>query len=473
MDSENNTNTAYQKIVVIVGMVTSFISTFAGSALNLAIPDMGRYFHMSAAGVGWIVTAFILVVAAFSVPIGKLADTTNRKNVMIIGIILFGVMSIFCIMAPNAPVLLAARVIQALGASMIYATNYSLAVAAYPPSQRGRVIGILISGTYVGLVLGPVLGGILNTNYGWQSIFWFIALVTLIGLAVTLIGIRGRHPGISAAMDRELQGKTQAGHSKPDVVGTILFALTTGPIIFGLTELNSMKFGWVFLVAGAGFGVLYAKAELKAEDPLIDVRVLARNKIFTFSNLAALFNYCATFAIVYLGSIYLQVALGYSSQKAGLILIIQTVFMAVLSPFAGRLSDRVSPAKLASCGMAICAVSLAVYIFIRSDWSIVIFGVVLAGAGIGIALFSSPNTSVIMGCVPPSQYGMATTVASTMRTTGQSFAIAIVTIVVSAQVGTVSLDAISCGELERIMHICFAVYTAMCVAGIFLSLRRH
>lgn len=455
---EQNLSKSKKSTAVLIGTSTAFITSFSGSALNLSIPDMGTYFNMGAASVGWLITAYSLIIAAFSVPFGKLADSTGRHRILIMGIIAFGAASLAAVFSANAAVILFIRVIQALGAAMIFATNMPIAISAFGGSERGKAIGMVTSGTYSGLALGPVLGGILNTYFGWKSIFVFGFLVSVFALVITIKGL-----------DKE---ELEPQSAKQDIGGNILYILMISSIIYGLTALNSMSLGWLLIVAGVVFGILFTITELKAENPVIDVRIFASDITYTLSNVTALFNYSATFALGYLVSIYLQVVMGFSSQTAGFILISQPFFMAVLSPKMGKISDRVAPYKLASAGMGLCALSLLFFAFISANtpaWMVID---ALSVAGIGIALFSSPNTNVIMSCVPPAKFGVANSILTTMRTTGQSTGMAIITLVVSGTVGNTSLYAIESGELINTMHIAFIIFTLLCAAGIFMSLQR-
>jgi len=257
-----------------------------------------------------------------------------------------------------------------------------------------------------------------------------------------------------------------------DPLGNTIYVLMISAFIYGLTSLNSHATGGIFIIVSLILGVLFVRTELKSESPMIDVRIFASNRTYTLSNITALFNYSATFGLGYMTSIYLQVVLGLSSQIAGIVLITQPFFMAVLSPRMGKLSDRVAPYKLASSGMGLCALALFTFVFINENTSIWLIVGALAVAGIGIALFSSPNTNVVMGCVPPSKFAVANSILSTMRTTGQSAGMAIITIVVSATVGNASLYDIAAEDLIKTVHISFLIFTVLCIAGIFMSLQR-
>ncbi len=454
----NSCMTREQKIALAVATGTAFATAFSGSALNLAIPTMGNYFHMGAANVGWITTAYMLAVAAMAVPFGKIADNTSRRNTLILGVGIFGVFSLLGIWAWSAACILFVRAVQGVGAAMIFATNMPIAISTFPGEERGRAIGICTSGAYVGLAIGPALGGFLNNTFGWKSIFIFGAVVAFVFL------------GLALTLHEDKQEKAGPGF---DLGGNIVYMMMIACIIYGFTSLNSTRFGWAFLVGGLLMGVLFVLIELKSKNPVIDVRIFAEDRVFTFSNITALFNYSATFALGYLVSIYLQVGHGLTSQTAGLIMMAQPVLMAVFSPWTGKMSDRVPAYKLASSGMAVCAITLLFFAFAQISTPLWTVCAALAIAGVGIAMFSSPNTNVIMGCVPPSKFAVANSIVSTMRTTGQTMSMAVITIVVSATVGNISLYDVPQAELMHTMHICFFIFTALCFLGIFMSLQRR
>ncbi len=451
--------TKEQKMALVVATSTAFTTAFAGSALNLAIPAMGTYFHMGASSVGWITTAYMLMIAATAVPFGKIADSTSRRDMLIAGVAVFGVCSVLAVLMRSAAGILTVRAIQGAGAAMIFASNMPIAISAFPGKERGRAIGIVISGVYTGLALGPALGGFLNSMFSWKAIFIFGAVIAFSSMALTFIGV-----------PKDRQKKEGKGF---DLAGNITYILMIAAVIYGLTALNSIRFGWMFLVCGVFLGVLFTLIELRSANPVIDVRIFAEDKVFTLSNLTALFNYSSTFALGYLLSIYLQVAQGMTSRAAGIILISQPVVMAVLSPKMGKLSDKIPAYKLASAGMAFCAASLLFFAFAQVNTPVWAVCVALGFAGLGTAFFSSPNTNVVMSCVPPSKYAVANSILSTMRTTGQSTGMAIITLVVSAIVGNVSLYDVPAADLIHTMHIGFLIFTALSVLGIIMSMQRR
>ncbi len=343
--------TPEQRTTLFVSVVTAFITTFMGSALNLSVPDIEKDFGVSAAEVGWVVTIYMLTCAALAVPFGRLADMFQRRRILWIGILIFGLSSAAAVISPDMRMLLVFRLGQGVGASMIFSTNIAILVGAFDGGMRGRVLGYSTSATYVGLSAGPVLGGLLNHNFGWRSVFIAAAAVS----AVAFYGALKRLPSETKREDKP----------EMDIKGNILYILSIIALMYGFSTVTSSVYGPYILAAGAILIILFVRTELTAKDPVIDVRLFRNNLSYTFSNLAALLNYGATFAISYLISIYLQIIMGYDSQTAGMILISSPVVMAVLSPVMGRLSDKYSPYIMSSAGMGLCAAALTLFSFCR------------------------------------------------------------------------------------------------------------
>ncbi|NLD19347.1 MAG: MFS transporter [Clostridiales bacterium] len=450
--------TKEQKITIMVVVITSFITTFTGSALNLSIPGIGNEFDVSAGLVGWLVTGYTLAVAAFSVPLGRLADVTCRKNVLVTGLSIFVVCCIVTVFASSMTMLMTVRIIQGIGASMIFSTNTAVLISAFPGSMRGRVLGYSIAATYVGLSAGPVIGGIMNHNLGWRSIF---VLTGILGVSALVAAIKGLK-----AVKAE-----SSGHSL-DVPGNLLYVAFIVSLMYGLSEIAKGLLPAGLVALGIVLGIVFVWRELKAEEPAVKVSMFREKLGYTFSNIAALMNYGATFAIGYLISIYLQVVMEYSSQTAGLIMISQPVVMAVLSPVMGRFSDKLSPFKMSSLGMVFCAVGTFMFIFVGRDTSLVYIIAALLITGLGFSLFSSPNTNAVMSCVEEEDYGVASSILATMRSIGHTLSMVIVTILVTAFLSSMPLAEAEPAGLIKVINTSFIIFTLICVAGAIISLKR-
>lgn len=455
---EKKNYTPQQKTTLFVSVVTAFITTFMGSALNLSVPDIEKDFGISAADVAWTVTIYMLTCAALAVPFGSIADIFQKKKILWIGILIFGLSSLAAVFSYNIWMLLLFRFGQGIGASMIFSTNIAILVGAFDSSMRGRVLGYSTSATYVGLSAGPVIGGILNHNFGWRAVFIASAAVS----AVAFYGALKKLPGDNS------RGKTK----KADIKGNILYIASIVALMYGLSSIKSSKYSVMVLSAGVVLMIVFIRTELKVENPVMDIRLFRNNTSYAFSNFAALLNYGATFAISYLISIYLQIITGYDSQTAGIVLISSPVIMALLSPLMGRLSDNHSPYIMSSTGMGFCAVSLILFAFLPEDASVVRVILILALSGFGVALFTSPNTNAVMTSVEKGSYGIASSILATMRSIGHTASMAIVTAVVEIKMDTKSLTDAEPFIIIDTIHLCFYIFTGLCTAGIFIALKR-
>lgn len=451
-------NKSLEKYVLFAVMCTSFTVPFIGSAINLALPGISAEFHASAIMSSWIVTGYLLSSAAFLLPFGRLADIIGRRKIFLWGTVLFALIASLAGLIHSIRVMILWRIIQGISAAMIFSTGMAILTSVYPLHKRGKALGLSTAATYTGLSLGPVLGGVMTQHLGWRSIFY---LTALIGLAAVLI--------IWQKIGGEWAG---ARGENFDLTGSLFYILGLSALLYGVSSFAEIP--WTGLMALAGMVVLAAfiMVELRVRYPILKASLFRGNQSFTFSNLAALINYSATFALTFLLSLYLQVVSGYSSQQAGFILLVQPVMMALFSPLSGSLSDRIEPRIVASLGMSLSTLSLLGFIFLRPGfplWALMALQVVI---GVGFGLFTSPNTNAIMSSVKPAFYGVASSTLGTMRLIGQATSMAIVTMIMAMHVGQAHLVASSAPSLLAAMRTSFIIFTILCLLGVFASLAR-
>jgi EmrB/QacA subfamily drug resistance transporter len=454
-DANSGTNRAG---ILVMAVCTALITTYSASALNLAIPSMGAEFHSSAAALNWLLNVYLLCSVCLALPLGKLADAFSRRAILIFGCcfyLLFSTLAVFC---HSMTFMLVLRVGQGVGAAMLFATNIAILVDAFPANKRGWVRGVYTASTYAGLSLGPVLGGILTDAFGWRSVFVSMVIVCVAALVSSLAFVPKRKAApLNAAIDWRGMG---------------CYIVSLLMLLYGLSAVVGSWYGPVLAVAGAIGCVLFCRFELRTSSPMIDIRIFLRNPNFALSNVAAMFNYAATFAVSYLMSIYLQEIKGMSAWQAGLFMVCQPVLQAIISPISGRLADHHSPFKLASAGMAVCTVALVCFTFFQLSTPLAFVMATLLIIGVGFGLFSSPNQTAIMSSVSAQDYGMASSLIATSRNIGQVLCMALITTVTSIQLSGLTLAAATKNQIMISFRLEFIIFAAICAVGVFISLQR-
>ena len=448
---------ALERSALFVATLTSFMGPFMISAVNVALPAIQSDLRMNAVQLSWIASSYLLAVAVGLIPAGKIADIYGRKKVFTTGLVIYTLGSTSAAFVDTAAWLIFFRVVQGLGAGMFVTTGMAILTSIFPPQKRGRAIGIYVAAVYVGLSVGPFVGGFLTQQFGWRSIFLVMFPMGLGSIAITLSFLKGEW--------------ADARNQKLDVLGSLIYAIAILFLIYGASILPSLTGGLLIPAGLLGLG-LFFRQQSRTPYPVFEVSLFLENRTFAFSSLAALLNYSATFAVTFLMSLYLQYIKGMTPQTAGVVLMAQPVMMALFSPIAGRLSDRMEPRLLASAGMAITVIGMAVFTQLHTDSSLVGITGNLLLLGFGFALFSSPNMSAIMGAVAKEQYGIASGAVATMRLMGQMFSMAIATVALALLVGR---QAIAPSNYDRFLLCTRAVFTIsalLCAIGVYFSLFR-
>lgn len=450
-------STDSRRLILFAIIITSFINPFLGAAINIALPAISEEFSLGAVGMSWVSMAFLLSSAIFLVPLGKLADIKGRKRIFFIGNIIVLISSILCALSPSGGVLISLRAIQGIGSAMVFGTGIAIITSVYPPKERGKAIGVSVTAVYIGLSLAPFLGGILTQYLGWRTIFYATVPFELAVIWITWRYIK--------------QEWADAKGEKFDLGGSIIYLLSMSAFMFGFSRLPDTS---AIILAAAGLlGLIgFARLEMKVKSPIFNFRLFASNRLFAFSNLAALINYATTFAITFLLSLYLQYILGLSPRDAGMILITQPVLMAIVASVSGRLSDRYDPRILASIGMGVITGGLIMLTFLTESSTLTYLVVILAIVGFGFGMFSSPNTNAIMGSVDRKYLGVASATVGTMRLTGQMMSMGVATLILQLFIGNNPISAQYSNGFMTSMRTTFVVFVILCVVGVFASLAR-
>ena len=449
--------TVSKRAVLAVAVMSSFLTPFTSSSINIALPSIGTHLSLNAISLNWVATAYLLAAAAFLVPFGRIADIRGRKRIFQIGIVIDAVSSVLCGLSQSGGWLIIFRVFQGIGGAMIFGTSVAILTSVYPPQERGRVLGFSAAATYTGLSTGPLIGGLITGYFGWQGIFFLNALLGIIISVVVFSKLKGEWAG--------------ARGEKLDYPGSILYVLSMVILIYAFSVFPALWGFGLILLALVGFAI-FIGWEMRQRFPVIQVDFFRTNKVFAFSNLAALLNYCASAGVSFLLSLYLQYINGFSPEHAGLILMIQPVVMVICSPIAGNLSDRIEPRIISSVGMMCTTVGLIILLFLGSGTNLLLVFAGLFTLGLGFGFFSSPNTNAIMSSVERKFYGVASGTIGTMRLTGQAFSLALILLFFSLLIGQVQISPASYPDFIKTMKISFAIFAARCFAGIFASVIR-
>ena len=457
----DNLISAKKSLVVLC--TAAFLVPFMGSSLNLAAPQISEVFSMNAVTLTWISSIYLISTAIFQIPFARIADIVGRKKMFLLGVLLFTVSTFLCAFAPNTAVLLAFRFMAGLGSAMLFGTNMAILTSLFPPQQRGMALGINTAVVYAALAVGPLAGGVLTHYFGWQSIFIVSAII---GLTVVVLG------------KLFLQGEwIEARGEKFDIIGSVVYAVALSGLIYGFSKLfdkNGINFfSLTCLIVGIFALLLFIFIENKTEFPIFNTKLFSGNRVFALSSLAALINYSATSATVFMISLYLQYVRGFEAANAGTILISQAAVQSLFSLLAGRFTTRFQPSTLATFGMSVIVAALLGLSFLTPTtplW-LLICSLMLLGAGFGI--FSSPNVTVIMNSVEKKHYGQASATTGTMRLTGQAFSMGIAAMAMSMFLGDKKIIPALYPNFMKSLNTTFMIFVVLCLIGVYASSVRN
>lgn len=440
-------------VLLAVGIGT-FMSALDSSVVNTILPVIRDYFGSNVALVEWTVVIYLLVVSSLLLSFGRFGDLRGHKASYLAGFVIFVVASAACGAAPSVGFLVAARAVEALGAAMLFANSPAILTKSFPPSQRGQALGLQATMTYLGLTVGPALGGWLTQFWSWRAVFYINVPVGLAGFLLSAFFIQAETPEVSAV-------------ERFDGLGALLFAVGLAALMLGLNQ--GSEWGWLSpsivgcLVVAAIVLAAFLWVEQHTPSPMLDLSLFGI-RLFSASTGGALFNYVCLYSVIFLMPFYLIQGRGLGPAQAGLFLTAQPVIMAIAAPISGALSDRIGSRLLSTCGMAIMMVGL--FLLSRlgpiSPDGQIMTGLAVTGLGTGI--FISPNTSALLGSAPRQRQGIASGILATARNVGMVLGVGLAGAIftsITAQGGDPALfTAVSTGLL---------VASGLAAAGVVVS----
>ncbi len=410
--NEHLTLTPRRRTMALINIaLLTFMATLDGSIVNVALPKMATYLRADTGTIAWVVTSYLLVIAATILFFGKIADSVGMRRVFLSGVAVFTAGSLLCGVSPNLPLLILARVAQGLGASAAMATNQGLVAIIFPPNERGKALGIIGSFVALGTLSGPPLGGIITDALSWHYIF----LINVpVGALVFVFGLR-----LIPRIEPVAKGK-------PDVPGALIFAVAMVALFCAIIVGGERGFAHPSVLAGfaifvAAFAFFVAR-ERKVAVPLLDF-ALFKNALLSVSLLCAFLAYAALSASTIIIPFYLQNARGLSASAAGLIMAAYPLILAVVAPISGRLSDKIGCEIITFGGLLTASIGLACMGFLTASSPIPIVILFMGFMAVGNGMFQSPNTSLIMSAVPRSALGVAGSLNAFIRNFGMVFGV--------------------------------------------------
>jgi MFS family permease len=444
--------------VLFAVCMAHFLMPFMMSSVGIALPVIGREFNASALQLGLVETTYVLSASIFLLSMGRFGDIHGRRRIFQTGLLVFGGMGGLISQAWSIETVIVLRFLQGMGGAMVMATTMAMLVSTFPVTERGKALGIAVASVYAGISCGPFVGGLLVEMLGWRSIFYLIFPLSLLTWGVTRLKI-----------------KTEWAEAKGepfDWRGAMTYATAVMLLVISVTNLSQAHWAWATLVLANLLLGWFFFQQSRHPYPLLNLGLLLNNRVFALSNLAALFNYAATFGVTFFLSLYLQYVKGMSPSQAGLVLIVQPIVQTLFSPFCGRLSDRIPASYVATTGMALCAVGLAVASTLNAGSELTLVYLLLVLMGLGFAFFSSPNVSLIMGSVESKYLGVASGLNSSMRTLGMLTSMMIITLIFARLMNDQPVTLATQARFLDSMRLALLIFSGLCVVGIGCSLGR-
>ncbi|WML42956.1 MFS transporter [Neobacillus sp. PS3-40] len=451
----------YRWYVLATVSVGTFMATLDSSIVNVALPTISGQLHSEISTLQWVVTAYLLTISSLLPIFGRTADIFGRKKVYSLGFLIFTLGSVLCGLAQNIWFLVGARVLQAIGASMLMSNSAAILTATFSAKERGKALGLMGTVVALGSLTGPALGGLLIGMTSWRAAFY-------VNLPIGIIGFLASR--FILPVDEQKKGQ-----EKFDFVGA--FTFTAGMVCLLLGINNGENWGWaslpvmISLVLGLILLAMFLTIERRVRQPIIELS-LFRNRPFLMGNLSGWLSFVAMFANSILLPFYLQQILHYSPSQVGLFMIASRVTMAIVAPLSGHASDKFGPIALTTSGLLISGIGLFYYstLTASSHFYQVIVGSILLGLGSG--MFQSPNNSSVMSSVPPQKLGIAGGINSLVRNLGMIIGIAFSVSLFEALGGVTKPSPSQTPMFISAYHTVMLIAMSIAFIGAFISFNR-
>lgn len=439
---------------------STILATIDSSIVNVAFPTLVEELDTSFNIIQWVALGYLLTIATLTMGMGRLGDVVGKKKLYVTGLILFTVASILCGVTPDVAWLIVFRVIQGVGSVMILALGAAILVEAFPPQERGKALGWIGTAVSLGVVSGPVIGGLLIASFDWRAIFFVNIPVGI--LAITLA-------------TRYVPNTSPARGQKFDIAGAVLMSVALFSLSIALTLGQEAGFTSPLILGAfltAGFAaVTFVLVELKVDQPMLELR-LFKNPMLSVSVTSGYLTYLCVSATFFLLPFYLEGVLGFDIGATGLLLGASPLLMGLVSPVSGTLSDRFGIRRLTLFGLIVIALVYFSFSTLSVDTTALHFLALAIPLGIGLGVFNSPNNSAIMGSVPPEYMGIGGGLLTITRLLGQISGIAVLGSIWAASVASASGGSLPEGGASAASPAAqvTGMHTTFAVAGVIITI---
>lgn len=393
-------------VLVAIAMAI-FLGTVDGSIVNVALPTLVDEFDTSFAVVQWVVLAYILMQATLVLGIGRLGDMIGKKRIFTSGFAVFTIGSMLAGLSPTVTALIGFRIVQAIGAAMVFALGFAITTEAFPPNERGKALGINGTMVSLGIISGPIIGGFILEAADWRWIFYVNLPVGIVGTITAWRFVPDTRPG---------------GGRRFDFLGAFLFLVSLLALLLGLTWGQTRGFTDPVIVALFALAAVtmagFIAVERRVDEPMVDLGVFASRDL-TVNLITGFVSFVALSGLLLLLPFYLTDVLGHGPRAVGLLLGAVPLTLGIVAPFSGTLSDRIGSRPVTVTGLAVLTAGFLMAAFLLgTETSSLVFVSVGLVIGIGMGIFQSPNNSAILGAVPAHRLGITSGMLTINRLTG-------------------------------------------------------
>ncbi|MDR2698196.1 MAG: MFS transporter [Candidatus Methanoplasma sp.] len=442
------------KTVLIACCAGIFIMPLMSTMMNLALVPIGVEFEVGSRSLAMVNTTFLLASVMVMVPLARLSDISGRKKVFIAGLIVTVASALIAAFSPSFEILLVMRFVMGAGSAAISISSVAMLTEVFPFERRGWAIGIQSTFIYLGIAIGPALGGFICDLLGWRYLFFF--MVPFAAIALVFI----------SRFKREII--SDAGGSM-DYRGSLMYGVTIILTMYGVINLPNLWAAALILV-GLAMLFVFIREMKRANSPVLDLSVF-RHKVFSRACISAYMNYGSSYSVAFFMALYLQSIGALTASQAGLILLIQPVIQVAFTAKSGSYSDRIADKRmLPTLGMAITCVAVFMVIFLGTEVNFYYIAAILILFGTGYAFFSAPNTNAVMSSVPPKNRGEASGMIALVRQVGMMTSMGVAMCCIVTIMGTMdNLNPSTYEQFIDVIRAAFTVCLAMCVVGTIFS----